>query len=106
MAEVRVSIGRVKRDLSELLNRVAYGGERVVLTSRGKAKAVLISVDDYDRLKNQTSDGSSWRAWLAESERLSSDIQRRRGGQPLDLDGIWTQARAELEERDGRLGGD
>ena len=33
MAPIHVSIGRVKRDISDLVNRVAYGGERIVLTS-------------------------------------------------------------------------
>jgi hypothetical protein len=29
----QVSIGQVKRDISELVNRVSYGGERIILTS-------------------------------------------------------------------------
>jgi prevent-host-death family protein len=49
--ESRVSIGEVKRDISELVNRVAYGGERVILTSRGKPKAALVSMEDYQRLQ-------------------------------------------------------
>ena len=49
----RVSIGRVKRDISELVNRVAYGGERIVLTSRGKPKAAIVSTKDYDRLERE-----------------------------------------------------
>ena len=47
----RVSIGRVKRDVSDLVNRVAYGGERIILTSRGKPKAALVSIDDLERLR-------------------------------------------------------
>ena len=50
---LQVSIGQVKRDISELVNRVAYGGERIVLTSRGKPKAVLVSMADYERLLAQ-----------------------------------------------------
>lgn len=49
--DAKVSIGEVKRDISELVNRVAYGGERIVLTSRGKPKAVLVSVEDYERFR-------------------------------------------------------
>ncbi len=55
-ADIRVSIGRVKRDISELVNRVAYRGERVVLTSRGKPKAALVSIEDYERLKREAAD--------------------------------------------------
>lgn len=50
---VQISIGQVKRDISELVNRVAYGGERIVLTSRGKPKAVLVSVSDYEQMLAQ-----------------------------------------------------
>jgi len=50
---LRVSIGQVKCDKSELINRVANGGERIVLTSRGKPKAVLVSVSDYEQLTAQ-----------------------------------------------------
>ena len=53
MSETHVSIGRVKRDLSELVNRVAYGGERIMLTSRGKPKAALVSIADYERLERE-----------------------------------------------------
>ena len=45
MAEIRISIGQVKRDISELVNRVAYRGERIVLTSRGKPKAAPVSME-------------------------------------------------------------
>lgn len=47
----KVSIGRVKRDVSDLVNRVAYGGARIILTSRGKPKAALVSMDDLERLR-------------------------------------------------------
>ncbi|WP_157913119.1 type II toxin-antitoxin system Phd/YefM family antitoxin [Candidatus Promineifilum breve] len=41
----------MKRDVSDLVNRVAYGGERIILTSRGKPKAALVSIDDLERLR-------------------------------------------------------
>jgi hypothetical protein len=47
MAEpVEVNIGQVK-EMVELVNRVAEGHERIVLTSRGQAKAALVSMEDY-----------------------------------------------------------
>lgn len=48
--ESYVSIGQVKRDISELVNRVAYGGGRIVLTSRGRPKAALVGTEDYEQL--------------------------------------------------------
>jgi prevent-host-death family protein len=104
MAETRVSIGRVKRDISDLVNRVAYGGERIVLTSRGKPKAAIVSIDDYERLEQEEVEKSlaQWEAWLAESQELAAGILARRQGKPLDVDALWQAARADLEERDAR----
>ena len=107
MAQTHVSIGQVKRDISELVNRVAYGGERIVLTSRGKPKAAIVSMEDYERLERDNVEGAltRWEAWLAESEDLTTDILARRGGQPLDVDALWQAARADLEERDAQTVG-
>jgi prevent-host-death family protein len=108
MSEIRVSIGQVKRDISDLVNRVAYRGERVVLTSRGKPKAVLVSVEDYARLAERGAgdDAARWRQWRDESAALSSEILARRSGEPLDVDALWRAARADLEARDAQHAGD
>ncbi len=37
--------------LSELLNKVYYTGERIVIESRGKQKAVLVSLGDAEVLE-------------------------------------------------------
>lgn len=105
VAEIRVSIGRVKQDISELVNRVAYGGEKVVLTSRGKDKAVLISIAEYERLRQRdvSERQAGWRAWLAQSDRLAQEILERRQGEPLPMDELWQAVRADLEERDERI---
>ena len=107
MPEIRVAIGQVKRDLSDLVNRVAYGGERILLTSRGKPKAALVSFEDYQRLEQEqvSQDLARWQAWLAESEKLTDRILERRRGVPLDVDALWQAARADLEARDDKIVG-
>lgn len=40
-----VSVATARSNLSELLNRVAYGGETVIIEARGKPKAALVNVD-------------------------------------------------------------
>ena len=107
MAEIRISIGQVKRDISALVNRVAYRGERIILTSRGKPKAALVSIEDYEWLQHQQAEEAllHWKAWLAESDALNAQILEHRQGRPLDVDGLWQAARADLEARDEqRLG--
>ncbi len=104
MGESRVSIGQLKRDISELVNRVAYGGERIVLTSPGKPKAALVSMEDYERLRELPAEDrlAHWRQWLADAEALSADILARRAGAGIDVADLLRQDREELEERDGR----
>lgn len=105
VTESKVSIGRVKREISELLNRVAFGGERIILTSRGKPKAVIISLDDYERIQQSDWEKqlSHWETWLRKNESLTERILAQRGGKPLDVDAIWAETRTELERRHDEL---
>jgi len=43
---MRVRITDIRDNLADALNRVAYGGERIVLERRGKGIAALVSIDD------------------------------------------------------------
>lgn len=101
MNRTQVSIGTVKRDISILVNRVAYAGERIVLTSRNKPKAAIVSMADYERLIQAEANRKVawWNAWLAESDKLAAEILAERNGMPFDVEGAWREARAELEGR-------
>ncbi|MFQ5613909.1 MAG: type II toxin-antitoxin system Phd/YefM family antitoxin [Anaerolineae bacterium] len=101
MPDSHVSIGQVKRDISDLVNRVAYRGERIVLTSRGKPKAALVSIKDYELLKQeQLSDGlRHWQTWASQTDALVAEILARRQGVLIDVDDLLQQEREELEAR-------
>ena len=45
-----VSISDASRRLSQLINQAAYGREIVILTSRGKSKAVLLGIESFQEL--------------------------------------------------------
>ncbi len=45
------SVTEAKRSFSELLNRAAYGKERIVVTSHDNPKAAVISIEDLRRLE-------------------------------------------------------
>lgn len=94
----QVSIGQIKRDISELVNRVTYAGERIILTSRGKPKAALISMEDYGRLLKSESRATDVQKWLAETRAFSGKIEKRRG-KPVDVDAILDASRLDLERR-------
>lgn len=103
MLEKHVAIGQVKRDISELVNRVAYGGERIILTSRGKPKAVLVSLEDYAKLQQGEERIAKWQAWEEQVQALSARILERRGGEPLDHDSLLAAEKADQEARDDAI---
>ena len=55
-----VNVATARSNISELLNRVAYGGETVIIEARGKPKAALVNVDLIDAsgmvVKNDSSE--------------------------------------------------
>lgn len=46
----------MQRQLADVVNRVAYRGERIVIHRRGKAVAALVSMADYDQLASASAD--------------------------------------------------
>jgi len=46
-----VSVTEVKARLSGLINSIAYGGERIIIQSRGRSRAALVSVEDLRRVE-------------------------------------------------------
>lgn len=48
---MRLSVSDFRKDVSDLLNRVAYQGERIVLHRRGKDAAVVISLQEAEALQ-------------------------------------------------------
>ena len=96
--DTQISIGQIKRDISELVNRVTYAGERIILTSRGKPKAALISMDDYEQLLRSENRATDIQKWLTSAHALSTMIEKRRG-QPVDVDAILAADRDDLEQR-------
>ena len=61
---MRIGIAQAKARLSELVNRVAFGGEFIVLESRGKPKAALVSLEALTQVQAALS------RRLAKSQRL------------------------------------
>jgi len=97
-----VSIAQVKRDISVLVNRVAFGGERIILTSRGKPKAALISIEDLRKLERLERAESSLyaerKAALAMAKAVRETTLARRGGVPFP--DVSEEIRKLREERD------
>jgi prevent-host-death family protein len=50
----RVSIAEAKGNFSEYISRVAFAGEKLIITKRGKPVAGLVSLEDIKRLKQKS----------------------------------------------------
>ena len=96
----RVSAAQAKAHLSDLMAKVAYGGEQYVIERRGKPLAALVSVDDLERLDQGRATSARPRgalaivgAWQEVDDRdldaLLADIYSARAkdtGRPVTLD--------------------
>ncbi|MFJ3659666.1 type II toxin-antitoxin system Phd/YefM family antitoxin [Streptomyces sp. NPDC090119] len=49
-----IPVTQARSELAELINRVVYGGEHVVLTRHGKPLVALVSAADLERLESAT----------------------------------------------------
>ena len=100
MAE-KVRVTEAKAQLSALMARVGYGGERFVIERRGRPLAALVGVEDLVRLEGEKGDASSRRmgalalvgAWgEAEEQDLDAVLEEiyaereRDAGRPVDLE--------------------
>ena len=78
--------GKARQDFAETVNRVAYGGERIVLHRRGRNLAALIPLDDLALLE-ELEDRQD-----AEAARNALANAKARGETPIP----WTQAKKKL----------
>ena len=98
MEATRIGIAKAAKQLSELINRVAYGGERFVLTSRGRPKAALIPLEDLGVLEER--DLSKRLAALEKAKAVSERIRTEKEAKGVqDVDSVEILR----ELRQGRL---
>ncbi len=91
----QVSLAEARDRLSALVNDAAHGGQRIVLSSRGRPKAALIGMQDLERLEREergaTTLGREMRRWIERVEtvqrgwvrvkRSSTDALHEAGGE-------------------------
>ena len=67
----RLAVTKARTELSEMVNRVAYRGERVVLERRGKDVAAIVPIGDLELLEKleDARDAAAARQALAETKK-------------------------------------
>ncbi|MET9096494.1 type II toxin-antitoxin system Phd/YefM family antitoxin [Streptomyces cyaneofuscatus] len=65
-----IPVTQARAELADLINRVVYGGERVVVTRHGKPLVALVSAADLERLEGL--DGLDGEGAAGEEQVISS----------------------------------
>src|SRR5258706_9906102 len=71
----RISATLIRDDLANIVNRVAFGGERIILERRGSDVAAIVSMEDLRRLEEAEST-----YWARQADEALSAARPR--GQP------------------------
>jgi prevent-host-death family protein len=89
--EARIHFGEVLRQVREL-------GQIIVVERDGAPEAVVISVADYERLRNQ--DAPDWQIALERMTRIKERIEARHGNQAFPpSEDLIREAREERDEQ-------
>ncbi|MEU6551737.1 type II toxin-antitoxin system Phd/YefM family antitoxin [Streptomyces sp. NPDC046915] len=77
-----IPVTQARAELADLINRVVYGGERVVVTRHGKPLVALVSAADLERLDalDQPEDEQMISSVSRVQETASAPGERRRFG--------------------------
>ena len=114
MSNIEVTMTQLRQGLGELVNRAAYGGERVILVSHGAPRAAIISIEDLRRLSqiigqelsfsyDENALAERYSRGLAAADAVQERIrqwQEEQGIQPLDSTELLRELR---EERDDEI---
>lgn len=84
---VKVSTVEARDNFSEIINRAAYGKERIILTRRGKDLAVVIPIEDLTLIE-ELEDRLDLEAAIAAEEEAAA-----KGEEPIP----WEKVRDKLD---------
>lgn len=88
-----IGIRDASRQLSSLINRVVHTQEPVVLTSRGRPKAVLLSYEAYQDITGNP----DIEQVLARARRLRAEFEARYGPLTQDVVAMMREERAQQQ---------
>lgn len=74
---MQINIKEARQRFSELVNSVAHKKERIVITSRNKPKAVLVSVEDAEALREDPVIKNRRRMQLESTRKLREDLGQK-----------------------------
>jgi prevent-host-death family protein len=99
--ERQMSATQARVNFGEVLRYVTEEQQPIIVERAGKPHAVIMGIEEYERLKITDDVEPDWRVALERARKLREQIAARRGDEPLpDVVEIIHQMR---EERDAQL---
>ena len=100
MTTMKVNIREAREKFSEIINRVSYNGERVVLMSRNKPKALIVGLEEAELFKDEPMRKARRLMQLDQIKKVRERLARRR----IRSDSV-SELRRLREDRLGNLKG-
>lgn len=75
----KITTVQARDNFFEVINRVAYGKERIIITRRGKGLAAILPIEDLselDDLENRLKAEAVRRAWAEQGKRKPGSWER------------------------------
>lgn len=95
MTTMKINIRKAREKFSEIINTVAIKGQRVILLSKNKPKAAIVSLKDLELLESQS---------ITKAKRLAQIERIRKMRERLYKKGVVSDSLLTLKEiRKGRV---
>ncbi len=75
---IEIGVADIRANLAEVINRVAYGGERIVLQRRGKQVLAVVPMADLELLNSLEDQGDVKAAKKARKEKGGVTLEQYR----------------------------
>ena len=95
ISSTRVSIEEFRARLADIVGRVMYGSQTVVITKYNRQAAVLISAEEYERLLDPTK-RLTRRQWQTQVRKLEAARRQVADIDPEQLEGLVDAAVREV----------
>ena len=109
MAETFVTMTTFQQDLANLINRVAVGGERIVVVDDGDAKAAVIGIEELRWLEQRVAasrpESDQYTYALTAADRLREEVAQWQATQTIGAESVVETLRQLREGRDNELTG-
>ncbi len=109
MSNIEVTMTQLRQGLGELVNRAAYGGERVILISHGAPRAAIIGIEELEHLEQNAQRGAQliergrYTEALTGAHAVRERIRQWQTEQHVEPESVTDILRELREERDDEI---